>query len=148
MSTNQPLDKSVRQWGMACHLSAFACIVVGIVIPIPFLGVLIPYIVWQSGRDRHPFIDEQGREAINFQLSMSIYLVSAFILWLFLAFIFYVVIATNYNNLTNILTWVSLAGIALLVLCGVFQSSVILFASVKAFQGQSYRYPFTLRFLQ
>jgi hypothetical protein len=153
MSTNPPLDKSIRQWGMACHLSALASIVIGVVLPIPFLGVLIPYIVWKMGRDRHPFIDDQGRAAVNFQLSMSIYLVSVFILFLILLFTTCAVYIANINSssddfLATTYNWTLIAGSVFLVLFGLFQFCVIVFASVKALQGQSYQYPFTSRFLQ
>lgn len=145
---NEPLDKSIRQWGMWCHLAGLAAIVLGVLVPIPFLGVLAPFLVWQSGRDRHPFIDEQGREAINFQISMSIYLVTAFMIWLFLLFSTCAISLNNPNALGNLVGWAFLLGMAFLSLFGVFQLCVVILAATKASQGQSYRYPYTLRFLQ
>jgi uncharacterized protein len=145
---NEPLEKSVRQWGMWCHLSGLAGILIGVIIPIPFLAVLVPCVVWQIGRDRHPFIDDQGREAINFQFSMSIYLVIAFILGLLLLFVTCSVALTGSNTASNLFGWAWITCLVFLALFGTFQLCVIILAAVKASQGQSYRYPFTIRFLQ
>lgn len=150
---NEPsLDLSVRRWAMSCHLSGLLAVLVCSVAPIPFLGALFPYIVWQLGRDRHPFIDEQGRAAINFQLSMTIYLLVAVILWVFLTFTTCMVALTGGTSAQNIFGTV----LGLLILTGAvvfvgfagFMIAIIVFASVKASRGQSYRYPFSLQFLQ
>ncbi|MBD1842105.1 DUF4870 domain-containing protein [Cyanobacteria bacterium FACHB-63] len=147
-----PLDLSVRRWGMGCHLSGLLAIVVCSVAPIPFLGVLFPYLVWSLGRDRHPFIDQQGREAINFQLSMTIYLLIGVILWIFLAFTTCMVAITGASPNQNIFGaafgWLMVLGVAVLVLFAGFMIAVISFAAVKASRGQSYRYPFRMQFLQ
>ncbi|MER3433800.1 MAG: hypothetical protein C4288_10290 [Leptolyngbya sp. ERB_1_1] len=149
---NAPLLLSIRRWGMSCHLAGLLAILVCSLAPIPFLGALFPYVVWRLGRDRHPFIDEQGREAINFQLSMSIYLLVGVILWIFLAFTTCMVAisgtTSSQNVFNNLFSWFVLLGIAAIVLFAGFMITVIGFAAVKASRGQSYRYPYTLRFLQ
>ncbi|MFB1039974.1 MAG: DUF4870 domain-containing protein, partial [Polaribacter sp.] len=53
------------------HISAFAGFV------FPFGQIITPLIAWQTLKDRSPFLDEQGKEAINFNLSYTLY---AFIL--------------------------------------------------------------------
>ena len=56
-----------RQWAMFCHYSAFFWFLV------PMIGnVLGPLIVWQLKKDMDPFVDEQGKEALNFQIAVTI----------------------------------------------------------------------------
>ena len=61
--------------GMLCHLLALVQF-----LGIPgFVGALA---IWLIKREEHPFIDRCGKEAVNFQLSVLIYLIVAF-LWSF-----------------------------------------------------------------
>lgn len=112
--------KEERQWGMACHLSGAA-----IIVPIPFVNVLAPFILWMLKREEYPFVNTEGEEAVNFQLTMAIgYLVALILTFLFKGFL------------------VILAGVVVVDL--VF----VLLASVKANEGESYRYPLAFRFFK
>jgi uncharacterized protein len=146
----QDLPRSIRLWGMWCHLSGIVCAPCNCVL-IPFVSLVVPYGVWIGGRDKHPFVDDQGRESLNFQISMAIYAISAGILFIFL-FLLTCGIAFNSpsssNSLSNIFNWLLVTIVSVVVLFGFFQIAVIILAAVKAYNGQSYRYPFTLRFLQ
>jgi len=106
-----------RMWGMFCHLSAMAGYI------IPFGSIVGPLIIWSLKKDEFPFVDDQGKEALNFQISMFIYLVISAILII-------VVI-----------------GILLLIALGIFQLIMIIIASVKANNGESFRYPLSIKFL-
>jgi len=106
-------------WGMACHLSALAAF-----IGIPFGHILGPLVVWLIKRDQFPFVDAQGKEALNFQISMTIYAIVAFIL----CFV--------------------LIGIPLLIAIGILDLILVIVAAVKASTGQSYRYPLAIRFIR
>ena len=58
-------DKEARKWAMLCHLSALSGLLGN------GIGFLIgPLVVWLIKRDDAPQIDEQGKEALNFQLTM------------------------------------------------------------------------------
>jgi uncharacterized protein len=144
------LPQSARQWGMWCHLSGLVCAICNLVV-VPFLSIIVPYLVWRSGRDHHPFVDDQGREAINFQLSMAIYTIVYLVLLIFLVFVT-CGIALSTQSLSNIFGTALgiLAIVGGLVFAGfaIFQLAVIILAALKAANGQSYQYPFTLRFLQ
>jgi len=118
MNTATVVPKDARNWGMICHLVAFSGFV------IPFGHILGPLIVWAIKKDDHPFIDDQGKEAMNFQLSMTIYSIVAFLL------IFIVI------------------GIFLLIALCVFVVVMIIVASIKANEGVYYRYPLTIRFFK
>jgi hypothetical protein len=150
MIMNEPLPKNARLWGMGCHLSGTIAALVGTPLMLPFFTLLLPLIVWQIGRDRHPFIDEQGRAVMNFLISMTIYGVASSVLSAFLLFITCGVVLGSSNGssaATDSLVWLwycFLLGVAIFV---IFQVAVTIFAAVKASKGQSYRYPFALSFL-
>jgi uncharacterized protein len=111
-------DQAVRNTAVATHLSTFAGLIV------PFGSVIGPLAVWLTRRDRDPFIDDTGREALNFGISIAIYGVVALVGALMLVGI-PVLIA-------GVVAWVVLASLA----------------AVKASQGQAYRYPLTMRLVR
>ena len=113
------LTKDVQNMGMLCHLLAFA----GYVVP-PVGHIIGPLVIWLLKKDEHPFIDDQGKESLNFQISMTIYVFVSGIL----VFVF----------------------IGILLVFGLLIANVVLIiiASIKAAGGEYYRYPMTIRFLK
>lgn len=111
-------DKDARMFGMWAHLAAFSGFV------IPFGHLLGPLLVWLIKREEHPFVDDQGREALNFQLSMSLYYVIGFVL-LFV-----------------------LIGFVLLPALFVFSVVVTIMGAIRANEGQRFRYPLCIRFIR
>jgi len=107
-----------RNWAVACHLSAFAGYF------IPFGHLLGPFAVWWFKRQQFPFVDDQGREILNFQLSVTLYLAIA-----------------------GLLTFIVI-GIPLLVLVSLFDFVMIILAAIKARNGERYRYPLNIRFFK
>lgn len=107
-----------RQWGMFAHLSALAGLI------IPFGNVLGPLIIWQIKKNEFPFVDDQGKEALNFQITVAIAAVVSMILTLILI------------------------GILLLFAVGIAALVFSIIAGIKANEGQYYRYPFTLRLIK
>ncbi|KII34537.1 MULTISPECIES: DUF4870 domain-containing protein [Pseudomonas] len=107
-----------RQWAMFCHLSAF------LGVWLPFGHLIGPLILWQWKRDTDPFIDAQGKEALNFQITVALVSGICYLLMLILI------------------------GFALLplVLIGAIVLSII--AGLKANDGLPYRYPFTWRLIK
>jgi uncharacterized Tic20 family protein len=61
------MDQEVRNTAVAAHLSTFAGLIV------PFGSVIGPLAIWLTRRDRDPFIDQAGREALNFGITIAIY---------------------------------------------------------------------------
>ena len=112
------VDESARTTAMAAHLSTFAGLIV------PFGSVIGPLAVWLTRRDRDPFIDQAGREALNFGISIAIYGAVLLVAALLLVGIPFLII--------GVVAWVVLASLA----------------AVKASQGQAYRYPLTLRLVR
>lgn len=123
-------DASLRQahtWGMLCHLSAllgFIGFPLGGFFVLPFGNLIGPLVVWLIKKNDHPFIDEQGRESLNFQISMTIYALLASILVLVLI------------------------GFFLLIGLAVCDVILVIVAAVKVSNGESFRYPATIRFLK
>jgi uncharacterized Tic20 family protein len=107
-----------RNWDMFCHLAALAMFI------IPFGNVIGPLVVWSIKKDQYPSVNEHGKEALNFQISMLIYmLVSAVLIIL-------------------------LVGIFLLIGLGVLNLVLIIVASVRANAGESFKYPLSITFIQ
>ena len=118
------IDPQERQWGMFAHLSAL----VGGFVTTGWAGsigcFLGPLIIWLVKKDTMPFVDDQGKEALNFNITFSIAALVCLIL--FLIFIGYLLMA------------------ALWVLWLVF----VIMAAIKSGEGEVYRYPFTMRFIR
>ena len=112
------VDQAVRNTAVAAHLSTFAGLV------LPFGSVIGPLAVWLTRRDRDPFIDDAGREALNFGISIAVYGLVALVGALMLVGIPLLMI--------GVIAWVVLASLA----------------AVKASQGQPYRYPLTMRLVR
>ena len=110
------VDTEERQWGMFAHLSAFAGFI------IPFGNIIGPLVIWQMKKDL-PFVDEQGKEALNFQITVSI----ATVVCIFLMFI--------------------LIGFLLLPMLVIAAFILTLVAGLKANNGENYRYPIALRLI-
>src|SRR5690349_455038 len=57
-----------RTWATVAHLAGFL-----MYSGIPFASILGPLVVWLLKRDQSPYVDDQGKEAVNFQISMALY---------------------------------------------------------------------------
>ena len=111
-------SSEIRTWSVLCHASALLGLF------FHFFGHLLgPLVVWLIKRDASPEIDANGKESLNFQLSMLIYDIVAGILCLVLI------------------------GIPILIALWVLNTVFVIIASVKTSNGEFYRYPFTIRFL-
>jgi uncharacterized protein len=116
-ATDTP-NKEECMWGMLCHLVAFS----GYIIPLG--NVIGPLVIWLIKKDEMPLVDDQGKESLNFQLTMLIAFIISFILCL--VFI----------------------GFLLLGALIIFEIVVLIMASIKANDGVKYRYPFAIRFIK
>lgn len=110
-SASTPLTQDEKTMGMLCHLLAILC------------GFLGPLILWLVKKNESPFVDDQGKEALNFQITV---LIAAFVAGLSLFICIGVVLLPA-------------VGIANLVFC--------IIAAVEANKGNKYRYPFCIRLI-
>lgn len=147
------LSKEVRTWAMLCHLSSLTGILLAFIGIPPFLftNLITPLVVWLAKKDEHEFIDANGRESLNFQISMTLYGIAICVLivgLIFLLFVFGVFADTARGALGFVFTGMGLIGIVIIALLfGLLQLALAILASLKAKEGQIYRYPFTIRFL-
>jgi len=114
----ESIDIQQRNWAMISHLIAFSAL-----IGIPFGNIIGPLIIWLIKKDEAPFVDEQARESLNFQISMTIYLFISIILIIIIIGIFLIIGLV----LTNMI--------------------LVIKATVKSNAGEHYQYPFTIRFI-
>ena len=112
-------DPQARTWAMVCHLAALAGLA-----GVGFGHILGPLVVWLIKKNDSPFIDYHGKEAINFQISMTIYAIIAGILI------------------------IAVVGIFLLPLVILLNLIFLVVAAIRANNGEVYRYPLTLRFIK
>src|SRR5687768_9744196 len=66
--------KEEQNWAMICHLAALS----GFVIPLG--NVLGPLVVWLIKKDTMPLVDKHGKEALNFQITVTIAMVISIVL--------------------------------------------------------------------
>lgn len=111
-------DKNARNLAVLCHLFGL----LGLIIPPG--NVIGPLLIWLLKKEEHPFIEDQGREALNFQITFTI----ALMVSVFLALVY--------------------IGLFLLAILGIADLILIIMASSAASRGENYRYPFSIKFLQ
>ena len=111
--------ESERTWGMLAHLAGLGGLIV------PLIGnVVVPLLVWHSWRDRSAFVGEQALESLNFNISVSLGAVVCGLLTLvFIGFLL---------GMALFIAWLALT----------------LIAAIRASEGVSYRYPFSLRLVK
>ena len=113
------ISKDAKTWAMLCHLSALVGLLGN------GIGFLLgPLIVWLVKKADHPFIDEQGKEAVNFQITMFI----AFACAAILVFV--------------------LIGIPILIALAILDIVFPIIAAIKTSNGEHYRYPWALRLIK
>jgi uncharacterized Tic20 family protein len=111
-------SKDERMWAMLCHVVAFAGFL------IPFGNIIGPLVIWLLKKEEMPLVNDQGKESINFQITITIgYIISAVL--------FLVVI-----------------GLFLLLALMVCNIIFIIIAAIKANAGVAYRYPWALRLIK
>lgn len=112
----KPVDE--KQFALFVHLSGF----IGFLIP--FGNILVPLILWTIKRKESEYIDYHGKEVMNFQISVLIWIVISLVAMLLL--------------------------VGFVMIIAVFFASIILpiIGGIAAQNGERYRYPFCFRFIK
>jgi uncharacterized protein len=118
MEENRVLSETERNWAMLCHLSAFAGFF------FPFGGIIGPLICWLTRKDESIWIDINGKNSLNFQLSILLYIVLA------IPLVFLII------------------GIPIILILAALKVICIIIASVKASKGELFKYPLMIPFIQ
>jgi len=128
------------------HISAFAGYI------IPFGSVIVPLILWQTQKDKSQFLDEQGKEAVNFNLSYALY---TFILGLSIipfAFGSFFNHFRHYDDFNFDFVSGDLFGFfgiaSIISLMALIKIALIIIAAIKSKDGENYRYPLTIKFIK
>jgi uncharacterized Tic20 family protein len=120
-----PVHPEENTWSMICHLAAFGMYV------FPAFGNIIgALIAWIIFKDRSAFADDQGKESLNFQISLTIY--SA--------------VAIAFGVMTLGLGFIIV--VPFLAIMAVLQIIFVILAALEANKGVMYRYPATIRFIK
>ncbi|OKH31886.1 hypothetical protein NIES2119_27680 [[Phormidium ambiguum] IAM M-71] len=154
--THDNETEEIRKWGMWAHLSSLVWIPLMFVgLSFPVLNIVGPLIVWLYKRKDHEFIDEQGKESLNFQLSFTLYNFILALILIVVGVIIGLTLITAPDQPTDTQTGGTLFGLGLVglsfllaILLAIAQLILVIMASLKAKEGDFYRYPLTIRFLR
>lgn len=149
------VTENQKQLSTFIHLSTFAKFV------FPFANFFIPLILWTSNSDKE-FVDYNGRQAINFQLSILFYGLMICLLCLPFAIMFVSDFVTlveltehsngvlsihQIGNLTGFIILLAIAGLLLFALF-LFELYAVISASIRSSNGRQYQYPLSIPFLK
>ena len=91
---------------------------------LPILNIVAPLVLWLIKKDSMPFVNDQGKEVLNFQITVSIIIFAC------------------------MLTFWLLLPIAIAFVVGIGALVMVIIAAIQSNEGNPYRYPFTLRLIK
>jgi uncharacterized Tic20 family protein len=103
-----------RLLGLLSHLLAI----------VPGVGILGPLVIYLVKRGQSPFVEENAKESLNFQITMILAFIISGIL---------------------VVVWI---GFILLAILGVVEVVLVIVETIKASENKIYRYPFNLRLIK
>jgi uncharacterized protein len=118
-------ESQARMWNMLCHLSALAGYI------IPFGNVLGPLIIWQIKKSEFPSVEEHGKAALNFQITVLIALLAGIVAAVVLSAV--------------CIGFLFIPVVVAIGLCGLIFAVI---AGIKANNGEPYRYPWSLNLVK
>ena len=89
-----------------------------------FILILPPILFWIIKRDDIPGINEHAKDILNFQISITIYLLISAVLLILII------------------------GLPLLIFLGIFSSVIIIMNTFKVLRGDAYKYPFNMKIIK
>lgn len=107
-----------KNWSLFCHLAAITGFV------IPFGNVIGPLVVWLIKKDESEQVNSHGKAALNFQITMTLAMIVA-------ALSIFIII-----------------GFLLLPLVALFDLVMVIVATVKVSNGESFTYPLSLQLIK
>ena len=149
------VSENQKNVGALIHLSTFLKYV------FPFANFFAPLLLWTFNKEK-PFIDNHGKQAINFQFSLLLYTV----LLILICLPFIIIFATDFislmelidhssrdiriseiKNITGYVVLFCLLGLLLFSLF-IFELITVITATVKASNGELYKYPLSIPFIK
>jgi len=129
---------------------------------IPFGNYIFPIIIWGASKKDSDYIDHHGKQAINFQLSLLLYtlILSLIAIPIFVFTIFknipmnaiidgddFIIENFSLEHITGIVV-VAITAVVLFFTLKVAEFFLIIYATVKAANGERYKYPLTINFIK
>lgn len=156
------LTKHERNLSALIHASTFSKFF------IPFGNFIIPLVLWTANKQDYKFVDHNGKQALNFQISILLYSIILGVISIpffigflpdFLDFgVFGFDSLNNYNNLNisfnsdnfRFGSWLLPIGIAGLVQAALFVVNIVytILATIRTNEGQTFNYPITIKFIK
>jgi len=127
--STKEINKDARNWAIACHLSSFVMF-----LGIPLGNIVGPLVIWLIKRTDYAFVNDQGKAVLNFQISMTLYMV------------FVVVLGFGIQKggfSSNIVPM-----ILILLALEIVNVAFVVKAAMMSNRGVFYRYPLTIEFLK
>ena len=149
------VTENQKNIGAFIHLSTFLKYI------FPFANFIAPLILWTANKEK-AFVDEHGKQAVNFQLSILVYTLAIGIICL----PFFVIFAADFVSLVdtiehtvghvttidiqNISGYALLFCLVVILLFGlfVFELYSVITATVHAARGELYKYPLCIQFIK
>lgn len=150
------LTNAEKNWATLTHIGAFGQYL------FPLGNFIIPIIIWSSKKNESEFIDNNGKQCINFQLSVFLYsliLGAIFVPAFFITFLshitfnelihdrHFIIQDLNFSENVGLITTGAIA-IFFLVCLKIAEFFLIIQAAVKTANGERYSYPLTLKFMK
>ena len=117
------------------HLSSFAGYL------FPFGAIIVPLVIWESKKKESDFLNRIGKEVVNFNLSFLLYSIGIIVVMASLG----ISIAINEVQHLDLFLIISL-GVVLSILA-IIKFILIIMAAIKSNQGEEYKYPLTIKFI-
>lgn len=134
-------EKDEKNWAMAAHLASLAGFA------FPFGNIIGPLVIWLVKKDESEFVDEQGKESLNFQIT---FILTYFII--IIGFLFITLLVGGFSHNSSIFLGTFLSSIflifALYFAIYILQIIFIIMAALKVNEGKHYRYPINIRFFK
>jgi uncharacterized Tic20 family protein len=129
---------------------------------IPFGNFILPIIIWSSKKNESEFIDYNGKQTLNFQLSLFIYTVILCLIAIpiFIYSILKNVPFANFHNCEDYftenfsignITGIAILGVVAVVIfffLKIIEFILVIHAAVKTSNGENYKYPLSITFFK
>ena len=101
-NTGTAYSKEERNWAMLCHLIAVAGFI------IPFANLFGPLVIWLIKKDEFPLVNDQGKESVNFQITITIYVFISIILIFVVIGILLIIAVVIFNLIVIIIATINI----------------------------------------
>ena len=115
---NDSNERESRQWSMFLHLSVLTTYIV------PLAGLVAPIVIWQMKKNDSPKLDMHGKIVVNWVLSMILYMIVSVVL----SFV--------------------IIGLPMLLALVILNIVFPIIGGIKANNGETWRYPLSIRFMK